>query len=684
MELVTSGSLARLLQTQSRLEVRRDLDIALQIADALTAVHRANILHRGIKPENVLLTEEGTPLLTDFGVELLAIHHDTLRELERQEALHGGFDIPIFLANQLASVRREIAKLNMPLGIQHQPTPDAAEPAALQQLAETHPESSAPVTPAITDQPEPGQQPTAPPATRPPTPLLPGDTVTFLFTDIEGSTELWERHMQAMPRALARHDQILRTAIADHAVHVFKTIGDAFCAAFARAADALGAALDAQRALQSEPWGDVGVIRVRMALHRGDVEPRDGDYFGPTVNRVARLLAAGYGGQILLSAAEELARDGLPDGAELRDLGQHQLKDLIRPEQIFQLVAANLPQEFPPLKTVNLRRTNLKEQPTPLIERAVEVCVLLDGLPLAIELAAARSRSFSPQSMRDRLIDATGHPSLQFLVGGSRDLPARHQTLRATIGWSYDLLSRPEQALFRRLTVFIGGRTHTAIAAVCDIDGDIPSIEEALTSLVDKSLLQPEVPASDLQRYMFLKTLDAYGQECLAASGETDLLRGRHVAYFLALAEEAEPELTGLQQEDWLSQLERNNENLRAALSWFSAQGEAQALARLAGALWRFWYTHGHLREGRDWLEKALALLAAAPAALDTHMDRSPENIQALAAFIATFCVKERLKPLDASGVARVLEHAIRMVEDQTKLSVHLGALADVIREAQF
>src|SRR2546425_480049 len=184
---------------------------------------------------------------------------------------------------------------------------------------------------------------------------LPTGTVTFLFTDIEGSTRLWEQHPEAMRHALARHDALLRHAIATHAGQVFKTIGDQFCAAFATAPAALAAALAAQQALGAEPWplpppprggvgGGVGPLRVRMALHTGAAEQRDGDYFGPALNRVARLLAVGHGDQILLSAAAaEAARAALAAGASLRDLGSHRLQDLQQPEHAFQLLHPDLP-----------------------------------------------------------------------------------------------------------------------------------------------------------------------------------------------------------------------------------------------------------------------------------------------------------------------------------------------------
>ena len=202
----------------------------------------------------------------------------------------------------------------------------------------------------------------------------PTGTVTFLFTDIEGSTRRWEEQAEGMKAALARHDEILRAAIAANGGHVFKTGGDAFYAAFPVAPDALAAAFETQRALAAEPWGKIGELRVRMALHTGAVQARDGDYFGPPLNRVARLLNAGHGGQTLLSlATQELVRDHLPEGVQLRDLGTHRLRDLIRPEQIFQIVAPPLQADFPPLKTLDARPHNLQTQPTPLLGREREV-----------------------------------------------------------------------------------------------------------------------------------------------------------------------------------------------------------------------------------------------------------------------------------------------------------------------
>lgn len=207
---------------------------------------------------------------------------------------------------------------------------------------------------------------------------LPAGTITFLFTDIEGSTRLWEEHSQLMAQALARHDAIVRHAVQSTGGRVFKTVGDAFCAAFAVAPEAVSAALIAQQALMAEPWPTPVPLRVRMALHTGAAEVRDGDYFGSPLNRIARLLSAGYGGQILLSqAVQELARDSLPEGVALQDLGERRLKDLARPEHIYQLVHPRLRADFPPLNTLDQCPNNLPAQPTPLIGREKEVEAVL-------------------------------------------------------------------------------------------------------------------------------------------------------------------------------------------------------------------------------------------------------------------------------------------------------------------
>jgi len=216
----------------------------------------------------------------------------------------------------------------------------------------------------------------------PPAPSRPTGTVTFLFSDIEGSTVRWERDRDAMAAALARHDALMRAAMEARGAYIFKTMGDAFCSAFATPLDALAAALDAQRALVGEDFSAVEGLRVRMALHTGDVGERDGDYFGPAVNRVARLLGVGNGGQVLLSGAcTELIGPELPPGCSLRNLGEHQLKDLAQPERIHQLLAPCLSADFPPLRSLEHLSNNLSAQVSSFIGREaeiVEITALID------------------------------------------------------------------------------------------------------------------------------------------------------------------------------------------------------------------------------------------------------------------------------------------------------------------
>jgi predicted ATPase/class 3 adenylate cyclase len=204
--------------------------------------------------------------------------------------------------------------------------------------------------------------------------------VAFLFTDIEGSTSRWERDSAAMRMAVERYLAILESTIAAHHGVLYKRIGDGAQAAFATAQEGLRAAFDAQRALLAEAWPDPpGPILVRMALHVGAAEPRDGDYLTPVLNRLARLMAAGHGGQILLTlAAANLAGDALPIGASLRELGEHRLRDLQHAEPVFQLLHPALPTDFPPLKTLDVQRHNLPQQATEFIGRAADVARVVD------------------------------------------------------------------------------------------------------------------------------------------------------------------------------------------------------------------------------------------------------------------------------------------------------------------
>src|SRR6266567_1005303 len=239
--------------------------------------------------------------------------------------------------------------------------------------------------------------------------------------------------------------------------------------------------------------------------------------------------------------------------------------------------------------------------------RAVaSICIRLDGLPLAIELAAARVKLLAPQALLARL-----DRRLPVLTAGARDLPLRQRTLRNTLAWSYSLLTQEEQHLFQRLSVFTGGATLEAIEAVCEALGDEPGrVFDGVALLLDKNLLQKPAQGDEEPRLLMLETIREYGLERLASEGEAHATRQAHAAYYLALAEQAEPQLDSHEQLSWFQRLEREHDNLRAALTFLVEQGsvgQSKELAlRLAGALWRFWLVHGHVSEGRHFLERAL------------------------------------------------------------------------------
>jgi predicted ATPase/transcriptional regulator with XRE-family HTH domain/Tfp pilus assembly protein PilF len=233
-----------------------------------------------------------------------------------------------------------------------------------------------------------------------------------------------------------------------------------------------------------------------------------------------------------------------------------------------------------------------------------QICARQDGLPLAIELAARHVKVLAPQMLLERM-----ERSLPALAHGARDLPARQRTMRDTIAWSYNLLTPQEQTLFRRLAVFAGGCSLQAVEAVCGAVAalSIPSVLDTLTALFEKSLLNLQVAedGEDL-RFTTLETIREFAQEQLTAGDEEEALRRAHATYYLALAEQAVPELRGPEQADWLERLEQEHDNLRAALRWSREGGELTLGLRLATALWLFWEIRGHAELGRRWLEDAL------------------------------------------------------------------------------
>lgn len=232
----------------------------------------------------------------------------------------------------------------------------------------------------------------------------------------------------------------------------------------------------------------------------------------------------------------------------------------------------------------------------------VQICRRLDGLPLAIELAAARISMFSPQILLDRLAHR-----LDELTGGLRDLPERQQTLRSAIHWSCALLDESDRRLFLRLAVFSGGFSDEAAEAVCGSDAEDHTVMNGLASLVDNSLLRDDEAEPVIRRYSMLETIREYALELLAADGDAETMYRRHAEYYIAEAERGEIELRGARQPIWLSRLEGEHDNFRAALGRAKLRDDAEIGLRLAAPLWRLWHVHGHLFEGRRWLEAFLS-----------------------------------------------------------------------------
>jgi predicted ATPase len=294
--------------------------------------------------------------------------------------------------------------------------------------------------------------------------------------------------------------------------------------------------------------------------------------------------------------------------------------------------------------------------------RAVtEICARLDGLPLAIELAAARVKVLSPSSMRTRLASR-----LQLLTGGAHDLPQRQQTLRATMDWSYDLLSPAEQKLFRRLAVFVGGCNLEGVEAVCDTPGDLDlDLLDGTASMVDKSLLQQIEQANGESRFRMLETIREYALEKLKASLEEASTKRAHAAYCLVLAEEEATEQSGAEGDAWLERFAQEHDNFRAALEWLTETGDAEWGLRLGAALFRFWEAREYITEGRDRLGKLLKL--PAPAA--------PTKLRERVVFSAGVLASEQADYASADPLFRAALDIARQLGDKRGIAVSLNAL---------
>lgn len=296
-----------------------------------------------------------------------------------------------------------------------------------------------------------------------------------------------------------------------------------------------------------------------------------------------------------------------------------------------------------------------------------DICARLDGLPLAIELAAARVKVLSPSSMRTRLASR-----LQLLTGGARDLPQRQQTLRAAIDWSYDLLSPAEQELFRRLSVFVSGCTLESVEAVCDTKGDLDlDLLDGMASMVDKSLMRQVEQARGESRFVMLETIREYAREKLEASHEEAATKRAHAAYCLVLAEEAAAEQSAEKGAEWLERLALEHDNLRAALEWLADTGNADWGLRLGNALFRFWETREYLSEARDRLGKLLKLPAAA----------GPTKARARALFAAGVLAGEQSDFEPAEAQMRESLDIARRLNDTQGAAVTLNGLAVLARD---
>ena len=294
-----------------------------------------------------------------------------------------------------------------------------------------------------------------------------------------------------------------------------------------------------------------------------------------------------------------------------------------------------------------------------------EICSRLDGLPLAIELAAARVKVLSPSSMRTRLASR-----LQLLTGGARDLPQRQQTLRAAMDWSYDLLSAPEQKLFRRLSVFVGCNLE-GVEAVCDTKGDLDlDLLDGMASMVDKSLVQQVEQANCQSRFVMLETIREYALEKLQASGEEALTKRAHAAYCLVLAEEETTEKSGAEGTEWLERFAFEHDNFRAGLEWLTESGDAEWGLRLGAALFPFWEAREYLAEGRDSLGKLLRLASAA----------APTKARERALFAAGVLAVEQGDYASADALIGESLGIARQFRDQQGAAVSLNALAVIAR----
>ncbi len=613
-------------------------------------------------------------------------------------------------------------------------------------------------------------------------------TVTLFFSDIEGSTRLLQKLGDNYSDLLFQQKKIMEGEFNSYNGEISDISGDGFFVIFETASDAVKCAVSIQQKVYSHRWPENSEVRIRMGIHTGEVKISDSGYSGIDIHRAARIMSAGFGGQVLISeTTKTLIEKNLSLKVKIKYLGEYQLKDLHSPEKIYQLIMEGLPSEFPPLKSSVAPKTNLPPVALKLIGREEEIeslkkfltdketrlvtitgpggmgkttigtkvcselidnfedgvfmvdlsslndtglvcstigkvlglsesnktehliaflenknmllfldnfehlmeasdiiselilkcpgikilitsrillnlriekefqlspltlpkeedyknpdklrlytsvqlfinrakradknfiftdenseaiariCIRLDGLPLAIELASARIKLFTPEILLSKL-----STKLNILKGSDKELPERHQTLRQTIMWSYDLLSEEEKKLFEILSVFAGRCTVEAIEKVC---GEyFPSeveLFDSVQALIDKSLLRRSDEGTAEAEFNMLFTIREFSKELLIKSGDYKKVKDMHAFYFLSKSEEAEPYLTGKDVKYWSDMLDADIDNYRSAVAWAKKENNTDLALRLCASLWRFWIIRRNLIEGYEIMKFILTM----------------------------------------------------------------------------
>lgn len=660
-EFVPGGSLRDLLNAQTRLSMERALEIALDLSDALARAHRLGIIHRDLKAENVLLEPDGTPRLSDFGLAL-SLHHpsqalseslvgtwayiapETYQGLaadERTDIWSFGVLLYEMLAGQTpfeAGTPAEVidAVLYQPIPTLHSLRPDLPEDLyrlvdrMLNRQRDARPPSIRIVSAALEA-------------------IAQHRSVAYPISEEASQVQLPPNNLPVQSTSFIGRQQEVATLanlLVDQDGRLVTLTGPGGVGKTRLALQAAGLALahypDGIFFVDLSPIVEAGFAASRIAQAFGIKESHSRSLIDDIKDylRDKRLLLLLDNFEQIVSAAP-IITEFLFAAPELRVLvtsrealrlyGEHEypVSPLCLPEEAH--LADQLPDEALQALSANesialfvqrAQAVNPEFQLTTDNAAAVaRICIHLDGLPLAIELAAARSKLFSPQFLLNLLTDAAYRAGV--LTGGPRDLTNRHQTLQAAIDWSYNLLDANEKILFARLAVFQGGRSLPAIQAIA-CDGLGLDALSGLESLHNKSLVQKKERLDGEPYFVLLETIHSYARQQLAALGDEHTTQSRHASYFLDLAERAEPELRASHQEYWSTYLRQEYDNLRAVLNWSLSPGRTIASAeivtglRLASALSEFWYYEGPISEGEKWIQLAL-----------TYIDQAPEELRA-------------------------------------------------------